>query len=620
MANRNANLWKTYGGKGFAAEYSEYSERASADVNGNSLEVGIEGDEVTGIGSLPLHAAKADTDANGNSLSLGLDAEDKIVSIGGKEIAGTGGSGLIPPEKESILGGGNGSYSWKEIGTEEVTGGSLLTTYDGMGLKAARAVGDADGNSISATYATKAELPTVNDAKLKLQLGSGQATDTGFTANASADVTLTVPEMTGATASTAGSSGIVPSPAAEDKDKFLKGDGTWDTPIFDKNYSSVWGDSPSGVYGMFHVTVGRDQYGYSGAPRTLTQVGRNDALGYLLPDPVEGTIPVGVKDAGNNKCYALKTLRQLGALTAKVDKVSGSTVYNLQITTQATAGIFSYSDEGGRSYSYWGVPYNGTTTGQVLTYNESSGPYWAMPANPLPTPTHDNELFVGMSDGSSSWKQLATVGGNSTQLLDENNDPILDETGEPIYDDEPILWKTLDDRGFYAERALADSDGQEIKTTYSTVAYTDSAISSLAQQVEAGYQRKLLYGSDYSHQLEYILIDGNWVPTYVDVVPNNAVTHITRAISNGEVLRCMCKVNDSAQESPNFAIELEPFTAGSASVTATVEVYIQPNGPKSAYLARHSMSCSTTVATDKYYQITCVGKCWTIAEFGTANA
>ena len=35
------------------------------------------------------------------------------------------------------------------------------------------------------------------------------------------------PEMTGATSSAAGTSGLVPAPAAGDQDKFLKGDGTW---------------------------------------------------------------------------------------------------------------------------------------------------------------------------------------------------------------------------------------------------------------------------------------------------------------------------------------------------------------------------------------------------------
>lgn len=67
----------------------------------------------------------------------------------------------------------------------------------------------------------------IYDAKLKLQLGYGAATDTGFTANAASDATVIIPEMTGATSAANGTAGLVPAPAAGDENKVLKGDGTW---------------------------------------------------------------------------------------------------------------------------------------------------------------------------------------------------------------------------------------------------------------------------------------------------------------------------------------------------------------------------------------------------------
>jgi len=90
----------------------------------------------------------------------------------------------------------------------------------------------ADGNLVDSTmsvsdFATKDELPTVNDAKLKLKLGSAEAVDTGFTANADTDATIEIPVMSGATSLEAGGEGLVPAPTTSDKDKFLKGDGTW---------------------------------------------------------------------------------------------------------------------------------------------------------------------------------------------------------------------------------------------------------------------------------------------------------------------------------------------------------------------------------------------------------
>jgi hypothetical protein len=55
MANAvNTELWKQYNGKGFAAEYAEYSDRANMDVNGNELSLTIESDKVTAIGSKPI--------------------------------------------------------------------------------------------------------------------------------------------------------------------------------------------------------------------------------------------------------------------------------------------------------------------------------------------------------------------------------------------------------------------------------------------------------------------------------------------------------------------------------------------------------------------------------------
>ena len=46
--------------------------------------------------------------------------------------------------------------------------------------------------------------------------------------------------FTGATTETAGKKGLVPAPAIADKDKFLKGDGTFGTPI-DTTYSAFTG-------------------------------------------------------------------------------------------------------------------------------------------------------------------------------------------------------------------------------------------------------------------------------------------------------------------------------------------------------------------------------------------
>ena len=74
---------------------------------------------------------------------------------------------------------------------------------------------------------------TVGDATLTVtQNGVTKGT---FTANSSSNATValtdtTYSDFTGATSSVAGASGLVPAPTTSDPDKFLKGDGTWDTP------------------------------------------------------------------------------------------------------------------------------------------------------------------------------------------------------------------------------------------------------------------------------------------------------------------------------------------------------------------------------------------------------
>lgn len=68
--------------------------------------------------------------------------------------------------------------------------GSFIGNLTGTADKATK---DADGNTISTTYATKSELPTVNNASLVIQKNSSNVAT--FTANASANVTcnITVP-------------------------------------------------------------------------------------------------------------------------------------------------------------------------------------------------------------------------------------------------------------------------------------------------------------------------------------------------------------------------------------------------------------------------------------------
>jgi hypothetical protein len=390
----------------------------------------------------------------------------------------------------------------------------LWTGFAGKGFGAIRAYADQDGNNIKSTYATKDALPSA---------------------------------MTGATAQSAGTSGLVPAPAAGNQGKFLKGDGTWDTPIFDKNYSFIWDGSPSEVYGMFQVSIGRDQYGYSGAPRKLTQVGRNGVLGYLLPEPVEGTIPVSVNDAGNNNCYALKTPAQLGLLSASNPTASDAN--------------------------------------KVLSVNTQGTPVWT---------ALENDVF-------------------GTLLLDEHGQPVLDEEstqGNPIYvydaGSTDQLWTGFAGKGFGANRAYADQDGNNIKATYATkdaladvAAGLDTALDTLNDTMESVAHAGMY---DLGHKDESNLDTGN----ILAISCGNSNTEL--ALTTVSTLTVLANPGVA-----NFAL-LVDNTENSQDVTVTVK---DSTGATTFY---QSTAAGNTIGAGKICQVTCVGKCWTLAEFELPGA
>lgn len=99
------------------------------------------------------------------------------------------------------------------------------------------------GTALNASYATNAGSASSattagkvgHTLSLKLQYGSSSAVGIKtITFDGSSDASLTIDatkpeEMKGATASAAGVHGLVPAPAAGNQNKFLRGDGTWQT-------------------------------------------------------------------------------------------------------------------------------------------------------------------------------------------------------------------------------------------------------------------------------------------------------------------------------------------------------------------------------------------------------
>lgn len=120
----------------------------------------------------------------------------------------------------------------------------------------------------------KPTIPTVNDATLTItQNGTSAGT---FTANALSDTTIALTDttynaMTGASSSAAGTSGLVPAPAAGDQNDVLRGDGTW------------------GLIGANNL----DDFSTANTVNTWMLVGANEKIQHRVVKPfnADGSIP-----------------------------------------------------------------------------------------------------------------------------------------------------------------------------------------------------------------------------------------------------------------------------------------------------------------------------------------
>lgn len=186
---------------------------------------------------------------------------------------------------------------------------------------------------------------------------------------------------------------------------------------------------------------------------------------------------------------------------------------------------------------------------------------------PAPAAGDEEKLLTG--DGNWTAFENDVVG---TQLLgEEDGQPMLDETTqEPIYDaySTDQLWTGFAGKKFGAARAVADQDGNVFGDTYA---------------------RKLLPATKaFAASV---------------TVDNNRVTSITGVTGSVAI-----DISVAPGECANTAVEL---TTGS-SVTADSAVTVTVNG----VAAGRAAATDGKISASKKYQVTCVGTCWTMAEFG----
>ena len=225
----------------------------------------------------------------------------------------------------------------------------------------------------------------------------------------------------------------------------------------------------------------------------------------------------------------------------------------------------------------------------TLDYNNGNFKLGLSSVNSVPASTSADEgkLLSVNSQGNASWTSLAksswgtVIMAGDNALADENDNLIFDEN-------ETELWTSFNNVGFGAERAIADVEGNDIIDTYAK----KSEVPDVSQ-----FQQKLV--PDTKTAAASVTVGNNKV-TLIELASDHSIS----------AMEISCSV--AAGESANFAVEIDNK---SASLDCVVTLVLTVGGVQQTIRLAASSGAVAKVKAGKYYQLTCVGSCWTLAEF-----
>ena len=265
---------------------------AALEVTDKAVNVVVPAATVTGVKSGDKVLALANKELS-TTLGLTYDSATKkinLTGIGSAVIASVDATDFIKdgmvegvsfdPETKNLTITFNTESGKEDI---EVDLSDLVDTYTaGTGITIT-------GNSIAVNTSTIATVASVNEVKAKAETAVQTVSASGTAplilsaskTGTAVTVSGSVAEMKAATASAAGSAGIVPAPAAGKQASFLRGDGTWAVPT-NTTYTFA-----NGTAGNFTVTPsgGTAQTVSVGKPATA---GTADKVGHALTLTVAG--------------------------------------------------------------------------------------------------------------------------------------------------------------------------------------------------------------------------------------------------------------------------------------------------------------------------------------------
>ena len=204
--------------------------------------------------------------------------------------------------------------------------------------------------------ATQAAQRTADEAKVAAQKAQGTADDAKGTA-----VT-----MKPATGSAAGTPGLVPAPAAGAQNKYLRGDGTWQTPPDTNTTYSNATQSANGLMSaadkkkLDGITAGANNYSHP-TNSGNKHIPSGGSSGQILRWSADGTATWG---ADNNTTYSVATQSANGLMSAADKKKLDG------IATGASAPFIAQSSAPSNTKTLWIDTTAGT--GGLKYYNGSA--------------------------------------------------------------------------------------------------------------------------------------------------------------------------------------------------------------------------------------------------------
>ena len=291
-------------------------------------------------------------DINGNSVSNFANGQTILATY----IVPKGASYTLPAATSSVLGGVKiGSNITNSSGTISLTKANVTSAlgytpptadtnthytthlYAGSGTAA---------NAATTNGNTKIALADDSTVRNTLTIkGAGKTTVTsdanGVITITSTDANTTYSAMKGATASAAGTAGLVPAPAAGKQTAFLRGDGTWVVPTDTNTHYTTHLYAGSGTAANAATTNGNTKIALtddSTVRNTLTIKGTGATT---VTSDANGVITINSTD--NNTTYSAATQSANGLMTAadkkKLDGIaSGANAYTLPAATSSALG------------------------------------------------------------------------------------------------------------------------------------------------------------------------------------------------------------------------------------------------------------------------------------------